>query len=116
MKKNPKIFIGHILECIERIEEYTKNTSKEKFYASVELQDAVIRRIEIIGEAVKNIPKETKDKYKDIAWKDIAGMRDILIHGYFGVDLEITWKVVKQDIPDLKKKLLKVKKDLESAG
>lgn len=112
MKKDPLIFIGHILECINLIEEYTKGKSKEEFLEDNQLQDSVIRRIEIIGEAVKNIPDEVKDKYKEIEWKKIAGMRDVVIHDYLGVDMEMTWKVVEADIPDLKKKILKVKEDL----
>jgi len=81
-----------VLECIELIEKYTGGKSKEEFLKSIQLQDAVIRRIEIIGEAVKNIPEGIKKSYQDIPWKKIAGMRDILIHEYFGVDLELTWE------------------------
>jgi uncharacterized protein with HEPN domain len=113
MKKDPKIFIEHILECIERIEEYTRGITKEEFLSLGQVQDAVIRRIEVIGEAVKNIPDDIKRRYPDIPWREIAGMRDILIHEYFGVDLELTWKVAKEDIFELKKKMLKVKEDLE---
>lgn len=113
MRKDPKIFIEHVLECIGRIEEYTKGVTKDEFFNSPQLQDAIIRRIEVIGEAVKNIPGEIKDKYTDIPWRRIAGMRDILIHDYFGVDLGLTWKVAKEEILVLKMGITEVKRDLE---
>jgi len=114
MKKDPKIFLEHILQCIELIEEYVAGITKKQFLESVQLQDSIIRRIEIMGEAVKNIPKQVKDRYPDIDWKEIAGMRDILIHEYFGVDLRLTWKVATKDVCRLKKRIMKIKKDLEN--
>ena len=113
MKKDASVFIDHILECIQLIENYLKDKTKVDFMESVQLQDSVIRRIEIIGEAVKNIPNEFKSQYPKIPWDDIAGMRDILIHKYFGIDLELAWEAAVHDIPGLEKKLLQIKKDLE---
>lgn len=115
MKKDPLVFIEHILESIETIEEYTKGITKEEFINSKKTQDAIIRRIEIIGEAAKNVPEDVKKNFPNIPWKRISGMRDILIHGYFGVDLGLTWKVASEEIRDLRKKVMKVKKDLEKA-
>jgi uncharacterized protein with HEPN domain len=116
VKKDPRIFVEHILECVERIEEYTKGISKEEFFNSTQAQDAVIRRIEIIGEAVKSIPIDIKNRYPDIPWKQITGMRDILVHEYFGVDLELTWKAAREDVLELRNKILKVKNDLEEGA
>ena len=94
------------------IERYIENKAVVDFFDSVQLLDSVIRRIEIIGEAVKNIPDEIKAEYPEIPWKEIAGMHDILIHEYFGIDLELTWEVVTRDIPDLKNKMLRIQGDL----
>lgn len=77
--------------------------TKEKFFESLTIQDAVIRRLTIIGEAVKNIPDSLRKNYPKIAWRKIAGLRDVLIHAYFGVDMELVWKIIKDDIPELKK-------------
>jgi len=90
MVKQPIFFIQHMLDSLELIEKYLSGKSKEEFLSSVQLQDAVIRRLEIIGESVKNLPESVIKENPDLPWKEIAGMRDILIHQYFGVDLELT--------------------------
>ncbi len=113
MRKDARVFLVDILECIEKIEEYTNDVSKEKFLEETWIQDAVLRRVEIIGEAVKNIPPKLRKKYPDVPWKNVAGMRDKLIHAYFGISLERVWSVVKDDLPDLKKKIRAILEDMK---
>ena len=109
MRKDPEVFLSHILESIDLIEGYSEGITLVEFIESPQLQDAIIRRIEIIGEAVKNLPEDFKRNHPEIAWQKIAGMRDVLIHQYFGVDLALTWDVIQSDIPDLKLNISRIK-------
>lgn len=105
MNKDANIFLAHIKESIDLIESFTKGCTKDKFFKDIKLQDAVIRRIEIIGEAAKNIPEEFRAKHAEVPWAEMARTRDKLIHGYFGIDLELTWAIVQTDLPKLKGKI-----------
>lgn len=102
MKKDVRVYIDDVLECIDKVEEYTEEVSEGEFYKNTQIQDAVIRRLEIIGEAIKNIPSDFREQYPDIPWRKIAGMRDVLIPGYAGVNLLRMWQVVIDDLPDPK--------------
>ncbi len=112
-KKDPNIYLEHILESCNDITTYIEDITKKDFFSSREKQDAVIRRIAIIGEAVKNIPTELRINYSDIPWKNIAGMRDILIHEYFDVDLVYTWETARIGIPKLKLTVKKMLKEIK---
>ena len=113
MKKDDTVFLKHIVDAINLIEEYLKDKSYEEFKDNHMLQDAVIRELEIIGEAAKNLSKEFRNKHSDIPWRQIAGMRDKLIHGYFGVDLDAVWDTATIDIPSLKERLQEILKNEE---
>jgi uncharacterized protein with HEPN domain len=101
MSRDADLLLGEILEAIELIQRYTDGLSYADFAGDVEKQDAVIRRLEIIGEAVKGLPVELLEKYPDTPWRDIAGARDVMIHEYFRVDLELAWEMVQDDIGPL---------------
>ena len=111
--KDAKVFIMHILESIDAVEKFSKNLNRSKLEKSRLKQSAIIREIEIIGEAVKNLPEHTKRAHPEVEWKSIAATRDKMIHHYFGVDLDIVWDIVKSDLPKLKKKIKLIKASLE---
>ncbi|MDF0591378.1 HepT-like ribonuclease domain-containing protein [Candidatus Methanocrinis natronophilus] len=112
MKKDPEVFLDHILESIDLIEDYSEGVTESEFIRSSSLQDMIVRRIEIIGEAVKNLPDDLKREHPQIPWRDIAGLRDIVVHQYFGLDLELIWDVVEKDIPQLKPEILRIRDEL----
>lgn len=114
MKRDIVIYLDDIQESIQQIEEYTKRLSKRQFNKNLQAQDAVIRRLEIIGEAAKHIPKSARDKSPKIPWKKIAGMRDIIAHEYFGVNIERVWKTVKKDLAELRGTLEKIKSQVST--
>ena len=108
MVKDDLAYVEHILDCIRRIKEFSEGLSFKEFSGNELVQDAVIRNIEIIGEASKKISTDTKQVYFEIPWKEIAGMRDKLIHDYLGVDIEVVWRTIKEDILILEKQIKKI--------
>jgi uncharacterized protein with HEPN domain len=108
MVKDDLAYIEHILDCIRKIKEFTTGLSLKDFSVNELVQDAVIRNIEIIGEASKKISSDTKQIYYEIPWKEIAGMRDKLIHDYLGVDVEVVWRTITEDIPTLEKQIKEI--------
>ena len=106
--KDDSIYIDHILNSINRILDYISGKDREAFEADQLTQDAVVRQLEVIGEATKRVLKELRSRNPDIPWTDMAGMRDVLIHDYIDVDLGVVWKTISVDIPNLKALILKL--------
>ena len=103
--KDDRVYLMHIRDAINRVQEYTRD-GKDVFLSDIKTQDAVLRNLEIIGEATKNLSAELRAANTDIPWKQIAGLRDTLIHRYFGVRLDLVWEVVEQHIPVLQARIL----------
>ena len=102
MTKSPRLYLGHILESIEWIEKDAAGMTPEQFLDNVPMQDAIIRRIQIIGEAVKKLPADVTARAPEIPWRKIAGIRDKVIHDYVDVDIELVWEIAQKDLQPLK--------------
>ncbi len=113
MKREVGDYIEDIIGATDKAMDFVKNISYEKFTRDDKTVFAVVRALEIIGEAVKNIPDDIRKNYPEIPWKDMAGMRNKVIHEYFGVKLSIVWRAVKEEIPPLKPIFEKILRDLE---
>jgi len=101
MPRDYRVLLEDIAEAVQAIGEFTEGMAKDDLAADRKTRDAVIRNLEVIGEAAKKLPDELRDRHADIEWKRIAGLRDILIHDYFGIDLDIIWDVVETEVPKL---------------
>ncbi len=111
-EKDPLIFIEHILESIALIRSYLQRQTHDTFIQSPELQDSIVRRLEIIGEAVRHLPAAIREHHPEVPWRDISGMRDNLIHEYFNVDLEVTWNTAMIDLPKFERQINKIANEM----
>ena len=109
MSKRPiDLLLNDIRQAIDRIEQYIKNLSFDAFSDDQKSVDAVVRNLEIIGEAANRLPDEFKEKYSEIKWHKVVGLRHRIVHEYFGIDLEIIWQILHKDLPELKQKILEI--------
>ncbi|MFH0860290.1 MAG: DUF86 domain-containing protein [Candidatus Altiarchaeota archaeon] len=113
MKRKHSLLIKDILEAIAQIQTFTGGMSLTQFQDDDKTSSAVVRKLEIIGEAAKNVPSDIRQKNKAIPWSDMAKTRDKIIHGYFGVDYDVIWKTIQEKLPEIKTPLKQLLKELE---
>ena len=112
MTRSPRLWLEDILEAAELLERYIAGLSFDEFCDDVEKQDAVARRLDIIGQAVEELPNELRERHTSVKWREIAGARDIVAHEYFRVDLDLVWGMVTKDVPHLAEQVRGILRDL----
>jgi uncharacterized protein with HEPN domain len=107
--KDDSVYIEHMLECMDRIDEYTER-DRERFFSSTLVRDAVVRNLQTLAESSQHLSSALKEAYRSVPWRDISGFRNILVHDYLGVDPEVIWSVIDLDLPGLRDALEQMKK------
>jgi len=113
MKKDDTVYLRHILDAIEQIEDYLEEASAEQFWQRELLQDGVVRRLEIIGEASRNLSDELRRDHPEVPWQQIVGLRNRIVHAYFNVNLQIVWEITQNDLAPLKQQVERILKALD---
>ena len=108
MKKDPRILLQHILESIDNLEDYLRGVTEDDYLFNIEKQDSAERRLQIIGEAIVQLPQAFKDQHPEIPWVKIAGLRNRLVHEYFDIDHGLIWNILTRSLPDFKKQIQKL--------
>lgn len=108
MSRSVRLFIQDMLECAQKVVRYTQGMSREVFFASELVYDAVLRNLEILGEAAKQVPQLLRAKYPQVDWRGIAGLRDILAHAYFALDEDTLWDIITNKVPPLIAQLMAI--------
>lgn len=108
MPRDYKVYLQDVVEAAGKVRSYTAGISFKAFSEDTKTVDAVVRNLEVIGEAIKQVPDDVRSKHADVEWKKIAGLRDILVHQYFGIDVEIIWDIVQNKLPALEAQIRKV--------
>ncbi|AFH38438.1 HepT-like ribonuclease domain-containing protein [Thermus thermophilus] len=114
-KRDARLLLQDMLESLEKIERYTAGLTFERFAQDDRTVDAVVRNLEVIGEAARQIPSEVRERYPEVPWRRVIGLRNVVVHEYFAVDVEIVWTVVRQSLPELKEALRRMMAELEEA-
>ena len=113
MKRDLNLYVNDVLSSIKLIERYSKGITVEKLKGNIKNQDAIVRRLEVIGEAINALSKHLSERYPEVEWNNYIGIRNFLIHIYFGLNYKKLLGIIKQDIPKLKRQMLIIKKDME---
>ena len=108
MKRDPQVYIDHMLESIENIQHYTEEIDFETLLVDTKTQDSVVHRMQLLGQSAKNLPEDIRENHPEIPWRQIIGMRNIIVHEYLGLDLAEVWNVIGQDLPELEEQLKKI--------
>jgi uncharacterized protein with HEPN domain len=105
VSRDTRLFLEDIITCCDKIGRYTVGLAFDQFRGDEKVIDAVARNLELIGEATKRLPDELRHRYQDVPWRKMAGLRDVVIHGYFGIDVQLLWDIVQKDVPTARLKV-----------
>jgi uncharacterized protein with HEPN domain len=116
VSRDPSLFLEDIEHSCTKIVDYTRGLSRDETFADTMRLDAILMNLHVIGEAVKNLPDDLRERYKEVPWRQIAGMRDFVAHVYFAIDLDILWDTITNDVPALRESVMRILESESRSG